>query len=649
MSPHLSELRKYIEEGDEEAFRKVVSDYIGLVYGTARRRLGGDAHLAADATQLVFTDLAKQAHKLYGGSMLGGWLHRHTCFVAGKLRRAEMRRKVREKTAAELRALETEGAGRLEIINVLDEAVDELDSEERAAIVLRFLEGRSMRSVGLALGVSEDAAQKRTQRALEKLKLLLDRKGVAVTGAALSATLASEAAMPIPAGLIGSVSSAALAGATAGSFAISSLAKMAFFTKPGAILAAVAVLSLAGVLLARQSKPSSKAQTGMVSAGPVALSTRPRRTISSASIEQGLATTTLGGQALDRLKAFAGSDDEALVWALHAFWIEFDTAPEAERPSFRTAITWLTDLWETKSEMVKTAILPALDRLRPPTDRVVDIYLDELASTNAMRVSAATAALMRSGPAARKATAALMAQLERNYRQEGAGASGGSTASMSLEALANIGPDAAAAVPMLADFLRDTNELYRVKSSRAYWRITGDAPTVLPVLTNALLQEHSFWAADILGEMGSAALPVIDSLRQSYRTGSPDARLHAYNALLAIDPSNPPDIQGVRELLDTENSITRLGAIEALWEYSHDPQETLPLLIKVLPARAEFVPDENKILNILGEIGPRATDALPAVRQILERPTGATITRITASNTWTRIAPGTPVPAMMAR
>src|SRR5882724_4931779 len=106
MSPQLSELRKYVEDGDEDAFRTVVSHYIGLVYGTARRQLNGDAELAADATQVVFTDLAKQAHKLYGGTMLGGWLHRHTCFVAAKFRRAEARRKVREKTAVELGALD---------------------------------------------------------------------------------------------------------------------------------------------------------------------------------------------------------------------------------------------------------------------------------------------------------------------------------------------------------------------------------------------------------------------------------------------------------------------------------------------------------------------------------------------------------------
>ena len=52
---------------------------------------------------------------------------------------------------------------------------------------------------------------------------------------------------------------------------------------------------------------------------------------------------------------------------------------------------------------------------------------------------------------------------------------------------------------------------------------------------------------------------------------------------------------------------------------------------------------------MLGQMGPDATEALPAVRKILEEPTGATITRMIASNTWAQISPGTPVPAIVKR
>jgi HEAT repeat protein len=288
-------------------------------------------------------------------------------------------------------------------------------------------------------------------------------------------------------------------------------------------------------------------------------------------------------------------------------------------------------------------------RLSPGTERMIDICLEALGSTNQTWINTATACLSRAGPAAAKATPVLMEQLQRNYHVNDSGGIPSSTARMSLDALANIGPQAAAAVPMLTRYLQDTRELYRMFGSRAYWRITGDAQTVLPILTDGLLRGKNFWAAQILGEMGTAARPAVESLRESYRTGEDYTRLDVYKALLAIDPSNPPDIQKIHDLLETENSITRVGAAEVLWEHNHDLQEVLPALIKVLPERADFFPDQNRILNIFGQMGPSASDALPAIRQILERPTGVTLTRIIASNTWAQIAPGTPIPSINTR
>jgi len=49
-------LRDYLRNGSEAAFRQVVARYVGLVYSTALRRLGGDSALAEDIVQMVFTD-----------------------------------------------------------------------------------------------------------------------------------------------------------------------------------------------------------------------------------------------------------------------------------------------------------------------------------------------------------------------------------------------------------------------------------------------------------------------------------------------------------------------------------------------------------------------------------------------------------------
>ena len=67
-------LDDYVRNGSEAAFRELVARYIDLVYSTAVRILEGDTHRAKDVAQVVFMDLARQAPKFTGQTMLGGWL-----------------------------------------------------------------------------------------------------------------------------------------------------------------------------------------------------------------------------------------------------------------------------------------------------------------------------------------------------------------------------------------------------------------------------------------------------------------------------------------------------------------------------------------------------------------------------------------------
>jgi hypothetical protein len=98
---------------------------------------------------------------------------------------------------------------------LLDAAMDSLPAEDRDALVLRFFEWRDFRAVGQALGVSDDTAQKRVTRALEKLRGLLTRRGVTSSGAALSAILLANTVSPAPAAFVAALPGRALAGAAA--------------------------------------------------------------------------------------------------------------------------------------------------------------------------------------------------------------------------------------------------------------------------------------------------------------------------------------------------------------------------------------------------------------------------------------------------
>ncbi len=173
----------YAREGSETAFRALVARHVNLVFAAALRQVG-DSGMAEEVTQNVFVALARKAPRLAGHETLAGWLHRTAILEAKARIRAELRRRRREETAVELEGLRTPSSDPLaELTPLLDEALLELREPDRLALVLRFLEERSLREVGKALGVEEDAARKRVSRALDRLTDFFRARGFAVPAA----------------------------------------------------------------------------------------------------------------------------------------------------------------------------------------------------------------------------------------------------------------------------------------------------------------------------------------------------------------------------------------------------------------------------------------------------------------------------------
>ena len=244
-------LRRYVTEGSEAAFGELVARHVDLVYSTALRRADGDAHLAQDVAQLVFTDLARKARSLPKGVVLPGWLHRASRYATAQLLRTEHRRRAREQEAVVMNTLNSEAApdwGRIHPL--LDEALDELGPADRDALVLRFFDQRSLTEVGHALGSNEEAARKRVARALEKLRASLVRRGVTTTAAALSTVLAMNAVQGATAGLAATLTSASLASAAAGTgTALGIMEVMAMTKLKAGIIGAIVVASVATPLV----------------------------------------------------------------------------------------------------------------------------------------------------------------------------------------------------------------------------------------------------------------------------------------------------------------------------------------------------------------------------------------------------------------
>jgi hypothetical protein len=114
--------------------------------------------------------------------------------------------------------------------------------------------------------------------------------------------------------------------------------------------------------------------------------------------------------------------------------------------------------------------------------------------------------------------------------------------------------------------------------------------------------------------------------------------------------ANPPAIDGVRELLNTWNPLTRIGAAESVWAYNHDGGEVVPVLVDVMnKTRPEEVSSLYRVLKLLADIGPEASTAAAPLRKILENPRVNGGTRLAASSAWNRITSGMPEPTALQK
>jgi RNA polymerase sigma factor (sigma-70 family) len=243
VSPDGELVSAYAAQGSETAFRALVARHVDLVFATALRQTG-NAALAEEITQNVFISLAKKAPRLAGVQTLAGWLYRATLLETKARIRSELRRRQREQTASEIITLEHQGASPFAaLLPLLDEALLDMRESDRLALVLRFMENRSLREVGVVLGVEEDTARKRVSRALGRLGEFFRRRGFAIPAAGGGAGLLSTAAQAAPPALAASCGGAAIAAGGAASGVNSIIFHIMKLTKTQMAAAAVLLVS----------------------------------------------------------------------------------------------------------------------------------------------------------------------------------------------------------------------------------------------------------------------------------------------------------------------------------------------------------------------------------------------------------------------
>jgi RNA polymerase sigma factor (sigma-70 family) len=187
-------LERFLTRNDQTAFETLLHRHGPSVLSLCRRLLR-DTHLAEDAFQATFLVLARKAGSIARRSSVGSWLYGVAYRVALKARAQTLRRQTHERQLAAMTAADPSyQESHSDVQPILDEEINRLPEKYRAPVLLCYLEGKTKEEAARQLGWTRGSVQGRLERAREKLRLRLARRGVTLTSAALVALLSENAA-----------------------------------------------------------------------------------------------------------------------------------------------------------------------------------------------------------------------------------------------------------------------------------------------------------------------------------------------------------------------------------------------------------------------------------------------------------------------
>ncbi len=195
--PDSALLQLFVAEQNAAAFEAIVRRHGSLVMGVSRRVLQ-NASDAQDAFQATFLVLVRKAASLSHPDLLGNWLYGVAYRTARTAKEGSRRRRAKEGQVIPKQP-SSGNPDKHDLLRLLDEELHRLPAKYRAPIVLCDLEQRSRKEVAAVLSLPEGTLASRLARARAMLARRLSRRGVTLTGAALTVVLADSAAATSPA------------------------------------------------------------------------------------------------------------------------------------------------------------------------------------------------------------------------------------------------------------------------------------------------------------------------------------------------------------------------------------------------------------------------------------------------------------------
>jgi RNA polymerase sigma factor (sigma-70 family) len=280
-SPDQDLLERFIDRRDESAFAALLRRHGTMVLGVCRSLLPNEAD-AEDAFQATFLIFATKARSIRKTGSLASWLHGVAYRTAHRARTEFARRHKHERLAVQPEATRPDEMTWPEVQRALHEELNGLSERYRQPLTLCYLQGRTLEEAAAQLGLGKSTLKVRLERGRAVLRARLVGRGLGTAGVLLAAAWPGAAEAGLPATLLGSTTSAALAVAAGQTPAAAAAARVADWTAGGLkamritkltrIVAVVAVLALAGsgagwlAYAARVDPPAAEKAAGQAAA-----------------------------------------------------------------------------------------------------------------------------------------------------------------------------------------------------------------------------------------------------------------------------------------------------------------------------------------------------------------------------------------------
>jgi RNA polymerase sigma factor (sigma-70 family) len=192
--PDAELLQRFVERRDDVAFEVLLLRHAPMVFAVCRRLLRHSQD-AEDAFQATFLAFVRHADSIGRGEAVGAWLYQVAFRAAVKAKAGEARQQRNDKCRPQKDfAGPNEDVDRHDFRQMLDQEVNRLPKRYQRAVTLFYFDGKSCSEAAAELGCPPGTVVTWLARSRDLLRRRLSRGGLALSAAAIAASLKAGAA-----------------------------------------------------------------------------------------------------------------------------------------------------------------------------------------------------------------------------------------------------------------------------------------------------------------------------------------------------------------------------------------------------------------------------------------------------------------------